>query len=72
VQAKNGVESYAFSLKNTLNENGDKFSAEDKEALEKAVNDTIQKLETMESASKEEFEELQKELEGTSNGIMQR
>jgi len=72
VQAKNGVESYAFSLKSTLSENGDKFSAEDKEALDKQVNDTIQRLETMETASKEEFEELQKELEGVANPIMQR
>jgi L1 cell adhesion molecule like protein len=66
------LQSYAFSLKNTLTENGDKFSAEDKEALDKAVNDTVQKLETMETASKEEFEELQKELEAVANPVMQR
>lgn len=40
----------------------DKFSAEDKEALESKVVDTTTALDTMKSASKEELEELQKEL----------
>ena len=65
-------QSYAFSLKNTLSENGDKFDATDKETLEKAVNDTISKLETMETAEKEEFEEVQKELEAVANPILQK
>jgi len=40
VAAKNGVESYAYSLKNTLTEQGDKFSAEDKATLEAKVSFT--------------------------------
>jgi heat shock protein 1/8 len=72
VQAKNGLESYAFSLTQTLNENGDKFAAEDKTTLETKVDDVIKQLENMDSASKEEIEGVQKELEATANPIMQR
>ena len=61
VQAKNGLESYAYSLKATLGENGDKFG-EDKAVLEAKVEEVIKQLDTMESASKEEFEAVQKEV----------
>ena len=71
VAAKNGVESYAYSLKSTLGENGDKFG-DDKETLEAKVDETIKALDTMESASKEEFEALQKDLESVANPIMQK
>jgi len=70
VTAKNGLESYAYSLKSTLNEQADKFEADDKETLEKKVNEVISSLDTMESASKEEFEAMQKELEAVANPIM--
>lgn len=46
VQAKNGLESYAFSLKQTINENGDKFEAADMEALETKVNEVTSVLGT--------------------------
>lgn len=72
MQAKNGVESYAYSLKSTIAENGDKFDAEDKKTLEDKVEETIKALDTMETASKEEFDSLQKELEAVSNPIMQK
>lgn len=42
---------------------GDKFDAEDKTTLETKVDETISALDTMESASKDEFESMQKELE---------
>jgi len=73
VQAKNGLESYAYSLKNTLNEQGaDKFSGDDRATLEAKVDETIKALDTMQSASKEEFESMQKELEGVAGPILQR
>jgi len=72
VAAKNGVESYAYSLKNTLTEQGDKFSAEDKATLEAKVNETITALESMDSASIEEFESLQKDIESVAQPIMTR
>jgi len=72
VQAKNALESYSYSLKNTISENGDKFDASDKETLETKVNEVISALDTMETATKTEFEELQKELEQVANPIMQK
>lgn len=72
VEAKNGLESYAFSLKNTLNDKNvkDKLSAEDVAQLEAAVKDTIQWLETNGDAAIDDFEEKKKELEGVANPIM--
>ncbi|EIW72810.1 hypothetical protein TREMEDRAFT_36956 [Tremella mesenterica DSM 1558] len=70
VQAKNGLESYAFSLRQTLQENGDKFDATDKQTLESKVNEIIAALDTMDTASKEEIMEHQKELENVANPIM--
>ncbi|WWC66309.1 heat shock protein HSS1 [Kwoniella pini CBS 10737] len=72
VTAKNGLESYAFSLKQTLTENGDKFEAADKESLTAKVDEIIAALDTMESASKDEIEQHQKDLEAVANPIMQR
>jgi heat shock 70kDa protein 1/2/6/8 len=40
--------------------------------LEGAVNETIQWLDNSQEASKEEYEEKQKELEGIANPIMQK
>jgi L1 cell adhesion molecule like protein len=74
VQAKNGLESFAFSLKQTLSDpaNKDKFQDDDHEKLSAKVDEVLSQLETMETASKEEFEELQKELEAISGPVMQR
>ncbi|KAG9003231.1 70-kilodalton heat shock protein [Tulasnella sp. JGI-2019a] len=72
IQAKNGLESYAYNLRNTLNDANlkDKFDADDKTKLETAVNDSISWLDASHEASKEEYEEKQKELEGIANPIM--
>ena len=50
----------------------DKFDAADKSKLETAVNETISWLDNSQEASKEEYEEKQKELEGIANPIMQK
>jgi len=74
VEAKNGLENYAYSLKNTIRDEATsaKLSAEDKASLEKAVDETISWLESNQAAEKEEFEHKQKELEGVAMPIMQR
>merc|ERR1712118_291877 len=43
VEAKNSLENYAYSMRNTINEEGvkDKIDAADKESIEKAVNEAI-------------------------------
>ncbi|PWN93251.1 heat shock cognate 70 [Acaromyces ingoldii] len=74
IQAKNGLESYAYNLRNSLNEEqfASKLEAGDKEKLDKAITDTISWLDASQEASKEEYEEHQKELEGIANPIMQK
>merc|ERR1712078_275894 len=72
IEAKNGLENYCFTMRNTLQEEKlqDKFEAGDKDKIEKAVQDTLDWLERNQMAETEEFEAKQKELEGTVNPIM--
>merc|ERR1712166_1537978 len=72
VEAKNGLENYCFTMRNTLNEEKlkEKFEAGDKEAIEKAVQDALDWLDKNQLAEKDEFEAKQKELEGVVNPIM--
>jgi L1 cell adhesion molecule like protein len=74
IQAKNGLESYAYNLRNSLNDDklAGKMEASDKSKLESAVNETITWLDNSQEASKEEYEAHQKELEGIANPIMQK
>merc|ERR1712151_829947 len=72
IEAKNGLENYCFTMRNTLNEEKlqDKFEGGDKEKIEKAVQDTLDWLDKNQLAEKDEFEAKQKELEGVVNPIM--
>jgi L1 cell adhesion molecule like protein len=74
VEAKNGVENYAYNLKNTMNDEQtkDKFDESDKKTLEDKIAETISWLDANQSAEKEEFEAKQKELEAIANPIMQK
>mmetsp|Transcript_13694 Transcript_13694/g.18983 ORF Transcript_13694/g.18983 Transcript_13694/m.18983 type:complete len:189 (+) Transcript_13694:1402-1968(+) len=72
VEAKNGVENYAYSLRNTLKQESiaEKLPAGDKESLMKAIDETISWLDSNLNAAKEEYEERQKQLEGIAMPIM--
>ncbi|KAF3095483.1 70-kilodalton heat shock protein, variant 2 [Orbilia oligospora] len=72
IQAKNQLESYAYSLRNTLSETAaqEKLDAADKETLKKAIDETVEWLDNNTTATKDEFESKQKELEGVANPIM--
>ena len=74
ITARNGLESYAYNLRNSLNEEAfaSKLDASDKEKLTKAIDETISWLDASQEASKDEFESRQKELEEVSNPIMQK
>merc|ERR1712227_698562 len=65
VEAKNGLENYCFTMRNTLQEEKlkDKFEAGDKDKIEKAIQDALDWLEKNQLAEK-------KELEGVVNPIM--
>jgi len=74
IEAKNGLENYAYSLRNTVNDAsvGDKLQQSDKDALSAAVDEVIKWLDANQSAEKDEFEHKQKTLEGVANPIMQK
>jgi L1 cell adhesion molecule like protein len=74
ISAKNGLESYSYNLRNSINDEklAGKFGSDDKTKLENAVNEAINWLDSSQEASKEEYEERQKELEGIANPIMQK
>lgn len=71
ISAKNGLESYAYSLRNSIDGDlKDKISEEDHAAVPKAISETTTWLDASAEASKEEYEEKQKELEGVANPIV--
>ncbi|OLN92179.1 Heat shock 70 kDa protein 2 [Colletotrichum chlorophyti] len=72
VAAKNGLESYAYSLRNTLSDSkvDEKLEADDKEKLKKEIDEIVTWLDENQQATREEYEERQKELEGVANPIM--
>ncbi|CAI4211856.1 unnamed protein product [Parascedosporium putredinis] len=72
VAAKNGLESYAYSLRNTLGDEkvDEKLDASDKEKLKAEIDKIVAWLDDNQQATREEYEERQKELEGVANPIM--
>merc|ERR1712012_1270913 len=64
VEAKNGLENYCFTMRNTLTE--EKL----KDKFEEAVQEALDWLDKNQLAEKDEFEAKQKELEGVVNPIM--
>jgi len=72
VEAKNALENYCYSIKNTLKDEKlkDKFDNEEKAKVETAVEDSIKWIEANPNAHAEEFESKQKELEAIFNPII--
>ncbi|KAH9246206.1 chaperone DnaK [Batrachochytrium salamandrivorans] len=74
IDARNALEGYAYSLKNTVgdSEKSSKLSAEDKTAIEEAVEETTSWLDDHQEAEAEDYEAKQKELEQVANPIMKK
>merc|ERR1711879_617328 len=71
IEAKNGLENYCFTMRNTMQEKlKDKFEGDDKNKIEAAVQETLDWLDKNQLAEKDEFEGKQKELEAIVNPIM--
>jgi L1 cell adhesion molecule like protein len=72
IDAKNGLESYCYQMKNTISE--DKFksavSEDEIKAITDKVDETMQWLDTAEHAEKDEFDSMQKDLESVCNPII--
>merc|ERR1719311_1296405 len=74
IDARNGLESFLYNLKNTLEDDekglADKVSAEDKQELTDAIDEVLDWLEENPEAEKEDYDEKQKEIEQIANPIM--
>merc|ERR1711871_975275 len=72
LDARNGLESFAYNLKQSVNDDGlkDKVAQADKDTLTAKVEETIAWLDANQQADKEEFEAKQKELQEVSAPIM--
>jgi len=66
VEARNSLENYAYSIRNTITDKekaAGKLSEEDKTTVENAVKETIEWLDLNQAADKEEYDSQYKELE---------
>jgi len=73
IDARNGLESYLYNLKNTLDDDektGGKLSAEDKKELSDAVDEALDWLDENPEADQEDYSEKQKEIEQIASPIM--
>jgi L1 cell adhesion molecule like protein len=72
IDAKNGLENYSYSMKNTINDEkvASKLDPSDKQKILDAVEAAIKWLEQNQEASTEEYAGRQKDLEGICNPIV--
>ncbi|KAF7258931.1 hypothetical protein EG68_03598 [Paragonimus skrjabini miyazakii] len=72
VAAKNALESYAYSMKQTVEDDKvkDKISEPDRKLITDKCSDVLSWLETNQTAEKDEYEHKQKELEKVCNPII--
>merc|ERR1712071_710135 len=74
IDARNGLESYLYNLKNQLEDDekglADQLSAEDKKELTDMIDETLDWMDENPEADKEDYDEKQKEVENVANPIM--
>merc|ERR1712003_518256 len=74
IDARNGLESYLYNLKNTLEDEekgvADNISAEDKKELQDMIDEAIDWMDENPEADKEDYDEKMKEVEQIANPIM--
>jgi heat shock protein 5 len=75
VQARNGLESYVYQIRNTINDKekiGDKLSEDDIETLENLVRESLEWIDDHQEADKEEYEDKRKEIDQIVSPIFTR
>ncbi|KAG5498280.1 hypothetical protein JIQ42_03086 [Leishmania sp. Namibia] len=75
VEAKNSLESIAYSLRNQVNDKeklGGKVDAEDKKAIEEAVKEALDFVDENPNADREEYEAAREKLQSVTNPIIQK
>merc|ERR1719222_795821 len=72
VEAKNSLENYCYSMKNTMSDEklASKLSDDDKSTVTSKIDETTSWLDANQMAEKEEYEAKQKELEAVVNPIL--
>lgn len=73
IDARNGLETYVYNMKNQVNDKdklADKLEAEEKEKIETAVKEALEWLDDNQSAEKEDYDEKLKEVEAVCNPII--
>ena len=74
IEARNGLENYVYSMKATLNDGekgvADKIGDDDKEAIEKALEEANEWLDDNQEAEKEDFDEKLKEVQDACSPII--
>ena len=72
IKSRNDLESYAYNLRNSVNDENlkSKIPAPDQKKLNEAIDDAIKYLDANQEATREEYEHKLKELEAISNPIM--
>merc|ERR1712053_66498 len=74
IAAKNGLESYCFNMKSTIEDSNikDKLDDSERKTITDKCNETISWLERNQTAEVEEYKDGQKELEATFNPIVKK
>lgn len=70
ITARNSLENYAFGVQSAVRECEDKLSNDDKQKVEKEVNDALDWIDRNQLASREEFEHKLQELQKACNPFM--
>jgi len=74
IDARNGLESYLYNLKNTLEDQekgiSEVISAEDKKELQDIIDETLDWMDSNPEADKADYDEKLKEVEQVANPIM--
>lgn len=70
IDSRNGLESYAYSLRNTLEDKSDNIPAEDMQELQDSIDEVLDWLDMNRDAEREEYDEKKKELEQIANPII--
>jgi len=74
IEARNALENYVYSMKNTLSDGekgvADKIGDDDKETIEKALEEVNEWLDDNQDAEKEDFEEKLKEVQDVCSPII--
>lgn len=73
IDARNGLESYAYSLRNQISDEeklGDKLSEDEKEILMEAIDEALTFVEDNPNAELEEYTAAKEQLESIANPII--